>query len=47
MRALSIGKMVGPDELRRAEKEMEKVNEGAVAEAKKIIEEGKKKVMGQ
>ena len=47
LRALALGKMVGPDELRRAEKEMEKVNEGAVAEAKKMIEEGKKKVMGQ
>ena len=47
LRALSLGKMVGPDKMRRAEKEVEKVNEGAVAEAKKMIEEGKRKVMGQ
>ena len=44
---LSVGRLVGPDELRRAEKEMEKANEGAVAQAKKMIEEGKRRVMGQ
>ena len=30
--------MVGPDESRRAEKEVEKVNEGAVKEAKGLVE---------
>ena len=47
LRALELGKMVGPDELRRAEKEVDKVNEGAVAEAKKTVEEGKRRVIAQ
>lgn len=47
LRALELGRMVGPDELRRAEREVDKVNEGAVAEAKKVVEEGKRRVMGQ
>ena len=47
LRALELGKLVGPDELRRAEKEVDKVNEGAVAEAKRMVEEGKRKLMGQ
>lgn len=34
------------DELRRAEKELDKVNEGAVAEAKRVVEEGRKRVWG-
>lgn len=37
-RAMELGKQVGPDELHRALKEMEKTNEVAVAEIKKLVE---------
>jgi len=37
-RAMELGKQVGPDELHRALKEMEKINEGAVGEVKKMVE---------
>lgn len=37
-RAMELGKQVGPDEGHRALKEMEKINEGAVAEVKKLVE---------
>ncbi|KAF6229948.1 hypothetical protein HO133_004286 [Letharia lupina] len=37
-RSMELGKLVGPDELRRAEREVEKVNEGAVGEARRLVE---------
>lgn len=36
---MELGKRVGPDKVRRAEKEMEGVNERAVADVKKVVEE--------
>lgn len=38
LRAMELGKQVGPDDSRRAEKEMEKINERAMGEAKKLVE---------
>lgn len=35
---MELGKLVGPDELRRAEKEVERLNEGAVGVAKGMVE---------
>lgn len=35
---MELGKQVGPDDARRAEKEMEKINERAMGEAKKLVE---------
>lgn len=37
-RSMELGRLVGPDELRRAEREVEKVNEGAVGEARRLVE---------
>jgi hypothetical protein len=37
-RGLGLGRLVGPDELRRAEKEVERVNGEAVGEAKRAVE---------
>lgn len=47
LRALEIGKMDGEDELKRAGREVERVNEGAVGEVKRVVEEGRKRVLGQ
>lgn len=38
LRAMELGKQVGPDDARRAEKEMEKINERAMGEAKKLVD---------
>lgn len=38
LRALELGKKVGPDEMKKALAEMEKVNERAVGEGKKLVE---------
>ena len=35
---MELGKQVGPDDSRRAEKEMERINERAMGEAKKLVE---------
>lgn len=35
---MELGRLVGPDELRRAEREVERVNEGAVGEARGMVE---------
>ncbi|KAL9077813.1 MAG: hypothetical protein Q9161_000185 [Pseudevernia consocians] len=37
-RSMELGKLVGPDELRRAEKEVERLNEGAAGVAKGMVE---------
>ncbi|KAI4118331.1 MAG: hypothetical protein LQ345_001593 [Seirophora villosa] len=42
LRQLKLAAKVGPDSLRRAEKELEKVNERGVAEVKKVVEAGRK-----
>ena len=47
LQKLLVGKVIQPDEFHKAEKEMDKINERAVAQAKKMVEEGKKRVMGQ
>lgn len=46
LRAMELGKQVGPDDLRRAEKEMEKLNEKAVQEGKKLVESSMKGLNG-
>ena len=46
LRAMALGKQVGPDDLRRAEKEMEKVNERAMGEAKKLVEGARRGLEG-
>ena len=46
LRALSLAKKVGPDELKRAEKEMEKINKEAEGVVGKIVEEKKRGLMG-
>ena len=46
LRAMELGKQVGPDDLRRAEKEMEKLNEKAVQEGKKLVEGARKGLDG-
>ena len=38
LRAMELGRQVGPDDARKVEKEMEKLNEKAVAEGKKMVE---------
>lgn len=38
LRAMELGKQVGPDEGHRALKEMEKINEGAVGEVRRLVE---------
>lgn len=45
-RSMELGKLVGPDELRRAEREVEKVNEGAVGEARRSVEGCRKGLEG-
>lgn len=42
LRELKLARKVGPDMMRRAEKELEKVNEKGVAEVKKVVEAGRK-----
>ncbi|KAI4090847.1 MAG: hypothetical protein LQ344_004494 [Seirophora lacunosa] len=42
LRQLKLAAKVGPDSMRRAEKELEKVNERGVAEVKKVVEAGRK-----
>ncbi|KAL8918005.1 MAG: hypothetical protein Q9208_007603 [Pyrenodesmia sp. 3 TL-2023] len=42
LRELKLAKKVGPDMMRRAEKELEKVNEKGVADVKKVVEAGRK-----
>lgn len=37
-RRMGLGRLVGPDELFRAEREVEKMNEGAVGEARGLVE---------
>lgn len=37
-RGMALGRVVGPDELRSAEREVERVNGEAVGEAKKAVE---------
>lgn len=37
-RRMGLGKLVGPDELFRAERERERINEGAVGEARGLVE---------
>lgn len=41
-----MGRVVGPDELRRAEKEMERVNGEAVGEAKRVVEGSRRGLRG-
>ena len=41
---MMLAREVGPDEYRRAEKEMEKLNEGASKEVKRLVEEGRRRV---
>ncbi|KAG7005935.1 hypothetical protein G7Y79_00017g043170 [Physcia stellaris] len=46
LRALSLARKVGPDELKRAEKEMEKINKEAEGVVGRIVEEKKRGLMG-
>ncbi|KAL8812420.1 MAG: hypothetical protein Q9223_007296, partial [Gallowayella weberi] len=46
LRQLQLAKKVGPDRLNRAERELEKVNEGGVGKVKKVVEE-KRKALGE
>ena len=43
---MELAKKVLPDELKKAEREMEKVNERAGGEVKKVVEEAKKRLEG-
>ena len=43
---MELAKKVGPDAMRRAEKQMEKVNEKANAEVKKVVDEARKRLEG-
>ena len=45
-RSMELGRLVGPDDLRRALKEMETRNEGALAEVKKMVERCRKGLEG-
>ncbi|KAL9611022.1 MAG: hypothetical protein Q9167_004303 [Letrouitia subvulpina] len=45
-RALKLAQKVGPDQRRRAEKQMEKMNENANAEVKRMVEE-KRRALGE
>ena len=47
LRALELGRLVGPDELQKVEKNVEKVNGAAVVKAKKMVEDSRRRVMGQ
>lgn len=46
LRALHLARKVGPDDLRRAEKEMEKINKDSQAAMEKLIKERKKTLEG-
>jgi len=46
LRAMQLGRAARPDDVRRAEGEMEKVVEGGNAEVKKIVESAKKVLEG-
>ena len=46
LRALGLSRKVGPDQLRRAEKEMEKINKDSEGVVGKIVEEKRKSLMG-
>ena len=43
---MELGRLVGPDDLRRAETQLEKVNEKAVAEAKAMVDGCRKGLEG-
>ena len=45
-RSMELGRLVGPDGLRRAEKEVEKLNEGAVGAAKGMVGDCKRGLEG-
>lgn len=47
LRQWELGRKVSPDALRRGEKEMEQINERAGTQAKKMVEETKKRLLGQ
>ena len=42
LRALALARIVGPDLMRRAERELEKVNEKGVGEVNGVMEGGKR-----
>ena len=46
LRALSLARKVGPDDLKRAEKEMEKINKDSEAVMGKMVDEKKRALMG-
>ena len=46
LRAMELGRQVGPDDFRRAEKDMEKINEKAMGEAKKLVEGARRGLEG-
>ena len=46
LRALHLAKKVGPDDLRRAEKEMEKINKDSQAVMEKLVRERKRTLEG-
>lgn len=46
LRALHLAKKVGPDDLRRAEKEMEKINKDSQAAMEKLVKERKRTLEG-
>lgn len=46
LRALSLAKKVGSDDLKRAEKEMEKINKESEGVMTKLVEEKKRALMG-
>ena len=46
LRAMELARKVGPDDLKRAERDMEKVNEKATGEVKKVVEEARKRLEG-
>lgn len=45
-RRMELGKLVVPDELRRAEREVERMNEGAVGEARGLVEGSRRGLEG-
>ena len=47
IRAWELSRKFGQDVIRRAEKEMEKVNEIAVSTARKMVDDSKKRVLGR
>jgi len=44
LRALGLAKVVGPDEMFKAEKELERVNEAGVGECRRVVEERRRAV---